>query len=460
MEGLYLIHTREFITTEMPIYKIGRGDNVQIRVSQYPNGSNLLFLNICKNSKLCEKELIEIFKQKFIQEKYYGREYFSGDVYDMIDVMCNYIKLHNKKCITPTEKKQKVKLKVKSKVNAEVKDEIKDEIKINTEVNYKIKAEIKVNTEVKFEAKTEDKNIKFNNMCPKCLCNFKFVSVLKKHLQISSRCSMTKEEIDVYFTENKLSYKIYKNKDIISTKNIKNKELLQCVNCNTEFSRLDSLNRHKKTSNCNSTNTLFKLLTNINLNNTNTNITIQTINPFGYEDISQIPILEIKPILNNLLTSNIDVFSNVINIIYSKIENKNFYKPNLSKPELAILNTNFTITLYNYKDFIVILFDRCIILLQNMLYLCKNDFINFDIVTINNNIKNLVNNSKDICYKQIQIIIETEFRNNNINNKNNIKTFINKVKDKPDTKNTLLDSIKNILSFDEKSKEFINSINN
>jgi len=89
MEGLYLIHTREFITIKKPIYKIGRGNNVQTRVLQYPNGSNLLFLNICKNSKLCETNLIRIFKQKFIQEKYYGREYFSGDCDDIIDVMYN-----------------------------------------------------------------------------------------------------------------------------------------------------------------------------------------------------------------------------------------------------------------------------------------------------------------------------------------------------------------------------------
>ena len=70
----------------------------------------------------------------------------------------------------------------------------------------------------------------------------------------------------------------------------------------------------------------------------------------------------------------------IIKLVYEQDENKNFYKPNLLKPEIAILNTNFTITLYNYKEFIVILFERCIILLQNMLYLCKNEFISNYIV--------------------------------------------------------------------------------
>ena len=95
MEGLYLIHTREFITTNKPIYNIGRGGNIQIRVSQYPRGSHVLLLIRCKNSKLCKKHLIKIFNQKFIQEKYYGRECFSGNCDDMIDVMYNYIKLYN-----------------------------------------------------------------------------------------------------------------------------------------------------------------------------------------------------------------------------------------------------------------------------------------------------------------------------------------------------------------------------
>ena len=95
MEGLYLIHTREFITLDKPIYRIGRGYDVQKNVSKYPNGSNVLFLHICKNSILCETKIIEIFRQTFKQETYYGNKYFSGDVYDMIDIMYNYIKQYN-----------------------------------------------------------------------------------------------------------------------------------------------------------------------------------------------------------------------------------------------------------------------------------------------------------------------------------------------------------------------------
>ena len=35
MEGLYLIHTREFISTDKPIYKIGRGGNLYNRINLF-----------------------------------------------------------------------------------------------------------------------------------------------------------------------------------------------------------------------------------------------------------------------------------------------------------------------------------------------------------------------------------------------------------------------------------------
>ena len=99
MEGLYLVHTCEFLTSDIPIYKIGRNNNINKVILQYSNGSQLLFISICKNSKLCEQKLIEIFKQKFTHENVYGNKYYSGDCNDMIDVMYNYIKLHNKQNI-------------------------------------------------------------------------------------------------------------------------------------------------------------------------------------------------------------------------------------------------------------------------------------------------------------------------------------------------------------------------
>ena len=91
MEGIYLVHTREFLNSNKPIYKIGRSSNIVNRTKQYPNGSNVLCMLCCENSVECEAKLIELFKIKFTQETFYGKEYFSGNKYDMIKQIFNYI---------------------------------------------------------------------------------------------------------------------------------------------------------------------------------------------------------------------------------------------------------------------------------------------------------------------------------------------------------------------------------
>lgn len=91
MEGIYLVHTREFLNSNKPIYKIGRSSNIVNRTRQYPNGSNVLCMLCCENSVECEAKLIELFKVKFTQETFYGKEYFSGNKYDMIKQIFNYI---------------------------------------------------------------------------------------------------------------------------------------------------------------------------------------------------------------------------------------------------------------------------------------------------------------------------------------------------------------------------------
>jgi len=105
MEGLYLIHTREFISTNKEIYKIGRSSNIENRVRNYPNGSKILLAIINKNSIQCEKDLIKQFKLIFTQKQFYGNEYFEGDKYEMINMMCDYIITDNKECKREDETK-------------------------------------------------------------------------------------------------------------------------------------------------------------------------------------------------------------------------------------------------------------------------------------------------------------------------------------------------------------------
>ena len=109
-EGLYLIHTRELHTLQKNIYKIGRSYKLYDRIKQYPKTSKIMFIINCKESVLREKNLILLFKSKFIQKLDYGTEYFQGDIDDMIKEIFNYI--YNNKTID-----SKIVAKVDNKVN-------------------------------------------------------------------------------------------------------------------------------------------------------------------------------------------------------------------------------------------------------------------------------------------------------------------------------------------------------
>ena len=90
---IYLLQEREFTKTNENIYKIGmtQKDNLE-RFNQYPKGSLLLFQMICNDCKNIENCLIKIFKEKFIQRKDIGTEYFEGNYKSMIDIIYLTIK--------------------------------------------------------------------------------------------------------------------------------------------------------------------------------------------------------------------------------------------------------------------------------------------------------------------------------------------------------------------------------
>ena len=72
------MHTREFYNSKENILKLGRSNTLDNRVKQYPNGSKILLMIKCKNSKSCKINLINLFNSKYIQKTYYGTEYFEG----------------------------------------------------------------------------------------------------------------------------------------------------------------------------------------------------------------------------------------------------------------------------------------------------------------------------------------------------------------------------------------------
>lgn len=318
--------------------------------------------------------------------------------------------------------------------------------------------------------------------CPKCNLFCHYPSKLKLHFEKSYHCKKSTEDINDYFLS------------------LKNNIDIKCIDCNKSFSRKDSYNRHKRLNTCklqqshlgnnflesltpdqlkqiakiinkkptktnisNIANTDNITMNTINSNNVtnntiNNNTIIQHINPFGFEDVRTIPISEMKTILN----SGTEAGFHIIKSIYNKIENKNFYKPNISRSEVACLNEDLKLTIYNSKEFADAFFDRCIALLHHILYLCKNEFTSVSIKCIYDNIEYIETSMRTEIYeKKLQSIIETEFRNNNIDTKDRIKNFIKKIKEESVSKDNSLLLIKNTVALaEDKNNEYITSISN
>ena len=82
---IYLIHTREFINSIKKIYKVGKTTQEPTkRIKQYPKGSKILLITNCIDCHKDEKEILKLFKRKYIQRKDIGNEYFEGDYNEMI----------------------------------------------------------------------------------------------------------------------------------------------------------------------------------------------------------------------------------------------------------------------------------------------------------------------------------------------------------------------------------------
>jgi hypothetical protein len=266
MEGIYLIHTREFIKSNENIYKIGRSNNIECRIRNYPKGSNVLFIMKCKNSTLCEDNLINLFKKKFIQSKYYGNEYFEGDEDLMIDEIYKYLSIHNKGRGN-TKTKAKAKAKAKAKINDIINNIVNDNIINNNIVNDNIinnnivndntndNINNNVNDIIKVKVNTSN-----NTICPNCKIKFKFPSLLKVHFRKAYHCLLSEDKIDEFFDKCSIKYN-------------------QCSKCKKQFTNRQAHLRHNRETKCGR---------NINNNNTNISNLVKLITPDVAKDIIKI----------------------------------------------------------------------------------------------------------------------------------------------------------------------------
>jgi len=91
---IYLIQEKIYIDENIDVYKIGKSTQENTRrVKSYPSGSKLYIQLSCNDCHLMEKKLINIFKTKF--KLYRGREYFLGNLENMMNIIYNEIKNEN-----------------------------------------------------------------------------------------------------------------------------------------------------------------------------------------------------------------------------------------------------------------------------------------------------------------------------------------------------------------------------
>ena len=90
-EYIYLVETSESVNHYEHIYKIGKTTQApHKRMNGYQKGSKLYLTLIFNDCTTAENELMKIFKERFEHIKNWGKEYFRGDVVEMMRVIIEY----------------------------------------------------------------------------------------------------------------------------------------------------------------------------------------------------------------------------------------------------------------------------------------------------------------------------------------------------------------------------------
>uniref|UniRef100_A0A6C0IBJ9 C2H2-type domain-containing protein n=1 Tax=viral metagenome TaxID=1070528 RepID=A0A6C0IBJ9_9ZZZZ len=165
VEYIYCILEREFTNSSENIYKIGKTKQSNIdRFKQYSKGSILLFHMISTDCSADEKQIIKLFIQKYIQRTEIGREYFSGDINNIIRDIFDIVSKYNK---NNTTKEHKCEI-----------------------CNYSTEYQWVYNKHITSERHNEmiNKSCDFTHNCKICQKKYKTNSGLYKHVK---KCKMT-----------------------------------------------------------------------------------------------------------------------------------------------------------------------------------------------------------------------------------------------------------------------------
>lgn len=80
---VYIVQEREFLGTN--IYKIGKTNRtMKARMGNYPKNTSVHYLSSVVDCAVVEKQIIDVFDEKFTKMKCYGNEYYDGNLAQMI----------------------------------------------------------------------------------------------------------------------------------------------------------------------------------------------------------------------------------------------------------------------------------------------------------------------------------------------------------------------------------------
>jgi len=109
MKYLYLIKTRASVNIKENVYKIGRTNNFEIRKLHYMKGFKIFLLIPTRYTKKKEKIIINIFQNEFITRLDYGREFFEGNLKNLVKIIKKIEKLKKNELVKRIAKLTEVK---------------------------------------------------------------------------------------------------------------------------------------------------------------------------------------------------------------------------------------------------------------------------------------------------------------------------------------------------------------
>jgi T5orf172 domain len=93
VEHVYIVYEREYLSQNKPVYKIGQTSReAQDRFKAYSKSTRIMVCMNVVDSKKVERDIIDEFKEHFIQRTDIGTESFEGDLMDMIDLFYKIVR--------------------------------------------------------------------------------------------------------------------------------------------------------------------------------------------------------------------------------------------------------------------------------------------------------------------------------------------------------------------------------